>query len=96
MDSPSEEKSVVLGLIGYGTVGQGFVRLLRKEADLLGRRLGFPLFLKTIADRNIKQKSSGLLDGVLLSHDPTAVINDPEVQIVIELIGGIEPAKSLL
>ncbi|MCL4460531.1 MAG: homoserine dehydrogenase [Nitrospirae bacterium] len=96
MTSPSQEKSVVLGLIGYGTVGQGFVRLLRKETDLLGRRLGFPLFLKTVADRNIKEKSSGLLDGVVLSHDPVSVINDPEIQIVIELIGGIEPAKSLL
>lgn len=96
MNSLSQEKPVVLGLIGYGTVGQGFVRLLRKETNLLGRRLGFPLFLKTVVDRNIKEKSSGLLDGVVLSHDPASVINDPEIQIVIELIGGIEPARSLL
>lgn len=96
MIPPTSEKPVVLGLIGFGTVGKGFVRLLRKETDLLGRRLGFPLILKTVVDRNIKEKDSPILSGVTLGHDPAMVINDPEIQIVIELIGGIEPARTLL
>lgn len=96
MKSSFNASPVVLGLIGLGTVGSGFLKLLLKEQKLLERRLGFPLHLKSIADRRIEHKSGLDLTGIHLTRDPDEIVLDPEIQIVIELIGGIEPARSIL
>ena len=96
MTSRHRSEPVILGLIGFGTVGTGFFDLLLKEQKLLERRLGFPLRLKTIADRRIDDKVRQEHSGIRLTQDPQEVIQDPEIQIVIELIGGIEPARTLL
>lgn len=96
MKSSLGPSPVVLGLIGLGTVGSGFLKLFLKEQKLIERRLGFPLHLKTIADRRIEKKAEIDLSGIRRTRDPKEVVLDPEIQIVIELIGGIDPARSLL
>jgi homoserine dehydrogenase len=96
MKSSHGPSPVVLGLIGLGTVGSGFLKLFLKEQKLIERRLGFPLHLKTIADRRIDKKTEIDQYGILRTRDPKDVVLDPEIQIVIELIGGIDPARSLL
>jgi homoserine dehydrogenase len=87
---------ITLGLIGLGTVGTGVVRLLRENGDLIEKKTGIRFRLKRIADRGIDQFREFPLDGYELSPDAEAVLEDPEVEIAIELIGGYEPARTYL
>lgn len=88
--------SVKLGLIGLGTVGNGVVQLLARNSETMAHKLGRPLSLLRIASRSVDQKPPPFPVQASLSTDPWSVIQDPEIDIVIELIGGIEPARSLL
>lgn len=89
-------KAIHVGLIGFGTVGSGVVRLLSENAELISAKLGARLLLKRIADLDTtSDRGVALLPGVLTS-DVNEILNDPEISIVIELIGGYEPAKSFV
>ena len=89
-------KDIYVGLIGFGTVGSGVVRLLADNGDLIAGKLGARLRLKRIADLDTtSDRGLKLLPGVL-TNDVNEIINDPEISIVIELIGGYEPAKSFV
>lgn len=85
-----------IGLIGFGTVGTGVVRLLLQNASLLEERIGLRLKLRRIADIDIQRDRGVKVPQELLTTDPFQVIEDPRVDIVVELIGGIEPAKSFI
>src|SRR5581483_12487208 len=89
-------EGVKLGLIGLGTVGTGVVQLLEKNGDTIARRLGRPLSLARVASRSINTKPHPPLGQAKVSIDPWSVVHDPEVDVVIELIGGIEPARLLI
>jgi homoserine dehydrogenase len=89
-------KDIHVGLIGFGTVGTGVVKLLADNAGLIADKLGARLLLKRIADLDTTtDRGVTLLPGVLC-NDVNAILNDPEISIVIELIGGYEPAKSFV
>jgi len=87
---------VKLGLIGLGTVGTGVVQLLEHNHDAITRKLGRSLRLVHVASRSIHTQPHADLGRMRLSTDPWAVVHDPEVAVVVELIGGIEPACSLI
>lgn len=87
---------VNVGIIGFGTVGTGAVRILLENRDLLKERLGFEINLKRIADLDIKRDRGIYLPEGLLTTDVDVVLNDPEIDIVVELIGGIRPAKDFI
>lgn len=87
---------VQLGLIGLGTVGTGVVHILQRNHDAITRKLGRPLRLVHVASRSLHAKPHPDLGHARLSTDPWAVVQDPEVDIVIELIGGLEPARTLV
>ena len=89
-------EGVKLGLIGLGTVGSGVVQLLDRQRDAFARKIGAPLQLVHVASRSIATKPHPPLPGVRLSADPWSVVHDAEVDIVLELIGGIDPARSLV
>ena len=89
-------EGVKLGLIGLGTVGSGVVQLLDQHQDAFTRKIGGPLRLIHVASRSIESKPHAPLPGVRLSPDPWAVVNDPDVDVMIELIGGIDPARPLV
>jgi len=89
-------KNIHVGLIGFGTVGSGVVRLLADNAGLIADKLGAHLILKRVADLDTtSDRGVTLLPGVL-TGDVNEIFNDPEISIVIELIGGYEPAKSFV
>lgn len=88
--------SMKVGLIGFGTVGKGVVRVLRDNADLIRARLGFPLALARIADRDTTSDRGVDVDPALLTSDARALIEDPSIPIVVELIGGLSPAKEFI
>ncbi|HSF07386.1 MAG TPA: homoserine dehydrogenase [Methylomirabilota bacterium] len=90
-------KEVRLGLLGLGTVGGGVVKLLDSERAMLEERAGCRLVLATVADLDTIRPREGLdLARLPLTTDAARVLDDPSVQIVIELVGGLEPARSFI
>lgn len=87
---------ICIGLIGFGTVGTGVVKTLQGNAEIIERRLGQKLLLKRIVDLDLEKDRGVKLENVILSRDPMDVIADPEISIVVELIGGEEPARSII
>ncbi|MDQ6917619.1 MAG: homoserine dehydrogenase [Pseudomonadota bacterium] len=89
-------KPLQVGLLGMGTVGCGTWTVLRRNAEEIARRAGRPIRISWIATRTLdraREATRGASD-VSLTTDPNAVIDHRDVDIVVELIGGIEPAKS--
>lgn len=85
-----------VGLLGFGTVGAGVARLLIDSADRIRARVGMDLNLKYVADIDLEtDRGVRLADGVLI-NDADRVVNDPEVDIIIEMIGGEGIAKTLI
>lgn len=88
-------KTINIGLMGFGTVGTGVVKLLKEHAALLERRMGAKLRLKRIADIDITRPRGVEVDPKILTTDAWQVIEDPSIEIVVELIGGTTMAKEL-
>ena len=86
---------VRIGILGMGTVGQGTVRVLERNAEEITRRVGRELRVVHAAVRN-PARLEGLGLDARISSDPWAVVRDPEVDVVVEVMGGQEPALSLL
>ena len=89
-------QQVQIGLIGLGTVGTGVARALIDKGRLLEKRIGSRLVLKRACDRNVKRGRALRLSPSVLTTDARVVLRDPAIQVVVELIGGIEPARTLL
>ncbi len=89
-------ETIKIGLIGLGTIGTGVVKTLFQQSDLLAARTGVPLELVKIADLDITTPRGVEVDPALLTTDVNDILNDPEIQIVIELMGGYEPARTFI
>lgn len=89
-------ESIKVGLLGFGTIGSGVVKVFQENGGLLAKRLGCPLELVGIADLDITTDRGVEVDPGLLTTDAGALLEDPDIQIVIELIGGYEPARSFV
>jgi homoserine dehydrogenase len=85
-----------IGLLGRGTIGTGVIKLLRNNREMLAHKLGVPLELAGVADKILTPEPSLGLTAALITPDPAALIARPDIDIVIELFGGHEPARSLL
>ncbi|MEW6417716.1 MAG: homoserine dehydrogenase [Nitrospirota bacterium] len=91
-----KKDKISVGVIGFGTVGTGTVRILLENKDVLKERLGFKVNLKRIADIDVKRDRGINIPEGVLTTDVDAVLNDPDIDIVVELIGGIRPAKDFI
>ena len=89
-------KPVKIGLLGLGTVGGGTVNVLRRNASEISRRAGREIQIARIATRNLARARICDTSGLEVTTDPHAVVDDPDIQIVVELIGGEVPAKDLV
>ncbi|OGP23709.1 MAG: homoserine dehydrogenase [Deltaproteobacteria bacterium GWB2_55_19] len=87
---------IYAGLIGFGTVGTGVVKVLKDNAALIKDRLGCELVLKRVADKDVSRDRGVKLDDGVLTTDAMDIINDPEISIVIELVGGTGIAKTFI
>jgi len=92
----ASRKSITVGIIGFGTVGTGTARILIENAEIIRRRLGTLVTIKKISDLDIKRDRGISLKGVQLTTNAREVLNDPEIDIVVELIGGYKPAKEFI
>ncbi|MBP8036170.1 MAG: homoserine dehydrogenase [Negativicutes bacterium] len=88
-------KVVHVGLLGFGTVGGGVVQIFQNNAAMMARKTGAELHIKKILVRDLKKPRAVHCDAALTT-DPADILNDPEIQIVVELLGGEEPAHSLM
>jgi homoserine dehydrogenase len=89
-------KAVRVGLLGCGTVGGGVVKLLRRNAAMLAAKLGARLELAGVADRSLKPDPALGLTAELITRDAHALVRRPDLDVVVELFGGYEPAQSLI
>ncbi|MCL4763015.1 MAG: homoserine dehydrogenase, partial [Burkholderiales bacterium] len=91
-------KAIHVGLLGFGTVGRGTWDVLRRNQEEIQRRAGRPIEINWIATRTldrVREPTRGA-HGVNLANDPALVVRHPDVDIVCELIGGVEPARQLV
>jgi homoserine dehydrogenase len=89
-------EQVSVGLVGLGNVGVGAARILTEHADLVARRAGRPVRLKWAAVRDPRKPRGVALDGVRITADVEQVIGDPEVDVVVEVIGGVGAARRIV
>ncbi|MCL2115127.1 MAG: homoserine dehydrogenase [Methanobrevibacter sp.] len=91
-----DKNEVNIGLIGFGTIGAGVVEIFNKNQDLLSQKVGKQVNLKKVADLDITTDRGVKIDSELLTTDVNDVLEDEDIDIVIELIGGYEPAKTFI
>jgi len=87
------EMHINIGILGLGVVGGGTLNLLQRNAGLISQRAGCDLRVTRIATKHPEKVRELDFDQSLLTGDVDLVLNDPEIQIVAELIGGVEPAR---
>jgi homoserine dehydrogenase len=92
----SSQHVVRIGVLGCGNVGAAFVQLVERQADVIEARTGIRLQVVRVAVRNVsRDREVNLPDGVL-TRDAAALVSDPTVDLIVEVIGGIEPARELI
>jgi homoserine dehydrogenase len=89
-------RKIGVGLVGWGTVGCGVVEVLRENAGVIESRLGVPLELRRVADRDIERQRPVAVPRELLTTNVDDILRDPDIQIVVELIGGLKAAKTVI
>lgn len=88
-------RAIRIGLLGCGTVGGGVVAILRDNAERIGGRAGGELTVRRVAVRSLTKPRGQAVQPEWLTDDPWAVVADPDIEIVVELMGGVEPARTL-
>ncbi len=91
-----QKKQLNVGLLGFGTIGTGVVKVFQENAELIRQRTGILLQLTRIADLDITTDRGVTLPEGVLTTDADAVITDPNIDIVVELIGGYKPALQFI
>ncbi len=89
-------KKTKVALVGMGTVGTGVARLLLDHGDRTARHAGRTLWLEAVVDRNLSKRSDIDLPDGILSDDLGRITKNPEIKVVAQLIGGLEPARTIM
>ncbi|MDD5561387.1 MAG: homoserine dehydrogenase [Candidatus Omnitrophica bacterium] len=89
-------RRINVGLIGFGNIGCGVIRILQQRKSLLAQKIGIEIAIKRICDKDLLSKRDVLVDKNCLTRNADEVINDPQIDIIVELIGGINPAKEFI
>ncbi len=88
--------TVKVGLLGAGTIGSGVVDLFKRNGGLINEKIDFNLVLERVADRDTSRLEASGLEKARLTTEASQVLDDPSIDIVIELIGGVEPARGFV
>ncbi len=89
-------KPIKIGLLGLGTVGTGVVRIIEGHQEDLQRQVGCPIQIEKILVKNLGKARTVSIDEDKLTEDPWEVIHHPDIDIIVEVMGGIEPAKTYI
>ncbi|NOY39890.1 MAG: homoserine dehydrogenase, partial [Nitrospirae bacterium] len=85
-----------VGIIGFGTVGTGTAKILLENNDVIEEKTGLQINLQSIADLDIKRDRGLKIPEGVLTREVSDVIDNPDINVVVELIGGIQPAKDFI
>ena len=97
MTRNSESRPLGVGLAGFGTVGGGLARLIVDNADIIRRRTGRDIAIRAVLVRDpSKAREVPLPAGATLTTAPERLVNDPEIDVLVELMGGIDAARSII
>ncbi len=88
--------SINVGIIGFGTVGTGTIDILTKNRNFIAKKLGTDIIIKKVADLDIEKDRGVKIDKSFLTKNAMDIINDPDIHIVVELIGGVTKAKEFI
>lgn len=91
-----KEKVIYAALLGLGTVGTGVYKVLKNQEEEMTRKIGSKVKIKKILVRNLEKAAAKVEDAGVLTNDWNAILEDSQIQIVIELMGGLEPAKTYI
>ncbi len=94
--APHSNSVVRIGVLGCGNVGAAFVQLVERQADVIEARTGVRLQVARVAVRNVSRDREVQLPEGVLTRDAHAMVSDPTVDLIVEVIGGIEPARELI
>lgn len=89
-------KPVKVGLLGLGTVGTGVVRIVEGHQEDLSRQVGSPIVIEKVAVRSIEKKRNIEISSHKLTEDPWDVIRDPEIDVIVEVMGGVDDTKAYI
>jgi homoserine dehydrogenase len=89
-------KKINVGLIGFGNIGSGVVKILRDKKSLLSEKTGLDININKICDQDISSKRSISVNKSMLTRNPKDIIENPQIDIMVELIGGIHPAREFI
>ena len=89
-------RKINIGLIGFGNVGAGMIKILRDKKAMLREKTGMEIVLKKVCDKDVSSKRGVSLDKSLLTANVSDILDDPQIDIVVELIGGINPAREFV
>jgi len=92
----SDRRAIGIGLMGLGVVGGGVARILHEKADVYARQIGYPLTIRRVLVRDPSKERTFGVSPSLLTTDPADLLRDPEIEMVIEVMGGEQPAYQLL
>ncbi|MBP0124480.1 MAG: homoserine dehydrogenase, partial [Nitrospira sp.] len=87
---------VGVGIIGFGTVGTGVAKILLENAAVISRRVGVPIEIVRIVDLDVTKNRGLALQPGVLTTDAKQILNDPSIDIVVELVGGCDFAKRII
>jgi len=92
-----KKKEINIGILGLGTVGQGTLKILQENKEFIEQGISpCKISIKKIADKNKKIALDDKNYYKILTDSAEEIVNDPEIDIVVEAIGGFEPVKSLI
>lgn len=89
-------KKLNIGLLGFGNVGSGVIKILRDRKGLLSEKIGIEINIKRIFDKDISSERNVTVDKNILTRNIAEIINDPQIDVVVELMGGIHPAREYI
>jgi homoserine dehydrogenase len=89
-------ETVKVAIIGFGTIGSGVARLLLEHGDRIARHVGKKLELACVVDTDLKRSRNVALPPGMLTADLARVTNDPKIVAAVELVGGLEPARTIV
>lgn len=89
-------KTAKVAIVGFGTIGSGAARLLVEQAVRISRRVGRKVELVKVVDKDLNRARNVALPPGILTQDLSDVLNDPEIEVAVELIGGVSPTRSIV
>lgn len=89
-------KPIKVGLLGLGTVGTGVIRIVEGHQEDLSSQVGSPIVIEKIAVRSLDKSRNVEVDASKLTEDPWEVINNPEIDVIVEVMGGVEATRTYI